>query len=647
MKQLFFSLFIMTGIHGYSSTIDTTLFSDKFEENTFRHYLDSVRIDPIDLFLCLDYEKQKATATDKRLKELIIVLEQKGIRNKNLKKQINLIYSYVHANLLKKYVEDIYFYDIFSNGHYNCVTASALYALLLEHFNIEYIVKETPQHVYLIADPGNSKVVIESTLPNKGVYVYDEKAKRDFILFLANNKTISQEELNSHSVDELFEEHYDKNKTINIYQLAAIQYYNKAVFQMQNSRFNEAAKNLEKAYLIYPSNMIKYNLNAALANIINEQNLKKNYDGKVLAKYLNLNQENAEAINYGNDFFKVVSSEWVINHPRLDNYKCFYNDFSNTLSDSIDQDKYSQTYYYFLGFYDYTKGNYASALKRLNFAYLANPENVEIEQLIDNVGMKYIFTDRNHEVMIDTIEYYFTLFPFLAEKQMFQQYYTYCYLRVVSEAYTYGNIKKGQVYINRFENVLAENPQIAANEEYIESAYGEVAAYYVRQQRYDMAMDYLKKGLKFAPNSLALKERIESIKSFRNIIYSTNFEKELIALPTKQEDFEEDFNRCFPKCWKAKSIDDGSSLKDFPLNEKFEIVATKSKKVEFVYKNEKKSGRWAVRLKSKLLYLVPSGNENDYLLFKIVEINDLVMKLRPYEGSKLSPVILVMEACKR
>jgi len=87
------------------------------------------------------------------------------------------------------------FSRIFEAGIYNCVTASMLYALILDHYQIPYEIKEKPTHIYLVALPGKDNILFETTNP-RGLYVPDEKFKRDYVNSLVQLKYTTQEHVN-------------------------------------------------------------------------------------------------------------------------------------------------------------------------------------------------------------------------------------------------------------------------------------------------------------------------------------------------------------------------------------------------------------------------------------------------------------------
>lgn len=622
-----------------SQELDTTIFETQFEQNSFQQYLDGESIAPIDLLLSFNYTQRKTDLARKGVSAIIEKLEAKDIRQKSLKKQLKLIYKYVHSSTLKKYESPEYFNELFVSGTYNCVSASALYALVLDHFDINYIIKETPKHVYLVADPENLRILIETTMPQGGMLYYDEKSKRDFVSYMVRNKLISQREYESNSNDALFNKYfYEKDNDIDIYQLAALQYYNKGITLFDEKKFKSAAANFEKASLLYNSTSIQYMHSGSYGNLLDEQNTSKKFDGKVLAKYINLNLNDAEVIQYGVSELGYVINELLVNYPDIVRFKQYYHDLITNLSDSVETDEFAQLYYYQLGYYNYANQNFAGAFQNLAIAHLKNPHNINIKNLIHDTGLKHMFVDRQHESLIDSFEYYFDIFPFLYDYNDYQTYYTYCYLKSIYDHYDNNKIKEGAALLKRFEQVIKEKPDVLFQDDHVERTFAMICYYYLEHDYVTKAKKYADLSVYLLPSSHRLRELQQGISNYKRTEYVIAQNKPK-PKPTSQ-DYEKQFRKKFKASWISNKIFDGEELRDIQPSEKLAIKVIDDKKVEFVVNNEKQTGTWDMRPKAKLLYLIPKKDEKNYLVFKIVEISDTKLVIRPYENKKIKNEII-------
>ncbi len=212
----------------------------------------------------------------------------KGLkRAKTNVKYIHDIYETVHSSLLSKYSLNTSFDKIFSVGDYNCVTASALYALVFEEMGIPYQLKELPQHVYIVAFP-NEGILVESTDPRSGLFDIGDEFKTTFVDDLVKAKIISSEERRREPLADLFNKHYFKDKAIGFKEIVALQYLNQGYYLMQDELYKQALPNLEKAAYLYPTTQVVSGLSLCMAHILDKSTYADDSDVNLLARLTRL-----------------------------------------------------------------------------------------------------------------------------------------------------------------------------------------------------------------------------------------------------------------------------------------------------------------------------------------------------------------------
>ena len=87
------------------------------------------------------------------------------------------VFSLTHRQLLKTYQQYADFSEIFNGGRYDCVTATALYSLLLEELGYSHAIYETKYHVFLLVESSEGQFLIESTDPINGFEYQKERIK--------------------------------------------------------------------------------------------------------------------------------------------------------------------------------------------------------------------------------------------------------------------------------------------------------------------------------------------------------------------------------------------------------------------------------------------------------------------------------------
>ena len=82
---------------------------------------------------------------------------------------VEYLYYYTHRKLLKTYSEYPTIEETLVSGNYDCLTATAIYSILLNELSIEHAVVETNYHIYIIVNPDSEReLLIETTDPRYG-----------------------------------------------------------------------------------------------------------------------------------------------------------------------------------------------------------------------------------------------------------------------------------------------------------------------------------------------------------------------------------------------------------------------------------------------------------------------------------------------
>lgn len=87
----------------------------------------------------------------------------KKFNNLSPKLKLRRIFSQTKKTFLYDYKRYAFFPDIFTERTFNCVTGTALFAIIFDELDIPYNIVKMPNHAYLIAYPNQYDIGIEST----------------------------------------------------------------------------------------------------------------------------------------------------------------------------------------------------------------------------------------------------------------------------------------------------------------------------------------------------------------------------------------------------------------------------------------------------------------------------------------------------
>lgn len=152
-----------------------------------------------------------------------------------------------HNKFLREYRDYVPFGNLMVKGQYNCLTGTALYALLLDHFKYDYKVIETNYHIFLIVNLNGTQVLLESTDPADG-FITDEKVVKEK---LSIYKEIRPHIASKHK--SYFQFSFELFNTVGLDQLTGLLYYNLAVNAFNQKKLAESIQFLDKAMTCYKS----------------------------------------------------------------------------------------------------------------------------------------------------------------------------------------------------------------------------------------------------------------------------------------------------------------------------------------------------------------------------------------------------------
>lgn len=128
-----------------------------------------------------------------------------------------------------------------SNKEYDCVTGTALYAIILEHFHFDYSIIELDFHAYILVHLSDRDILIESTNPTSGFV-----GERDEIAKLRERYRLESTEVKEKDLilDEV-------ERKITVKELAGLHFYNQAVNEFNQGQYTLAKKLLKAARNLY------------------------------------------------------------------------------------------------------------------------------------------------------------------------------------------------------------------------------------------------------------------------------------------------------------------------------------------------------------------------------------------------------------
>ncbi len=211
--------------------------SEKSIDHAFTQY--------IERYLATD--KSKSVSTES-LEKFVQKLEFKKNSFKKESEFLQYAFNQTHRKFLKHYKQYCTFTELVDNGTYNCLTATALYALLLDHFKVDYKIVETNYHIFLLAKTDQGTVLLETTDPLNGFISNPNEVEKRITSYKQN------ELLMQTSNDKvLYTYNFNLFNVVDLDQMLGLMYYNLAIDAYNHQEIQSAITYLDQAILRYQS----------------------------------------------------------------------------------------------------------------------------------------------------------------------------------------------------------------------------------------------------------------------------------------------------------------------------------------------------------------------------------------------------------
>jgi tetratricopeptide (TPR) repeat protein len=398
------------------------------------------------------------------------------------------------------------FEDIFNNGYYNCVSGTALYGIAFQHLNIPFTIREKPTHVYLIAYPDQERILVETTTPVGGFVPMTPHFKQGFVKMLRDQKLISSQEYASQNADELFDRFYFGSQgNITLLQLLGLQYFNEGLYFLQEEKHLEGLRQLEKAYLFYPSERVAYMLMSALHEAFKQRETKDLVHASCLSRLARYKKYGITSDMILGEFGRVMD-DLLFDKGQNEKLQQYYNELEGSLKDEGLRIEISFIYHYENGRLLFNQARFRESISFFESALKVKPKHQETNRIFIAALANLINNCTNAEA-IKTLEEYSQSFPMLLENNIFNEMLGTLYLVEMEMSFETNKPGEGEKHKKTFEAFYNAHREVTYNTHTIGQAYSAAAVYYFRKGQTSKAKAIIARGLEFSPNNYELLTR--------------------------------------------------------------------------------------------------------------------------------------------
>ncbi len=452
---------------------------------------------------------EKTLAVKKQIDSFIEEIKASNLLRLSEAKLMNELHKRVHKRFLTHYQYISPFHEIFKTGQYNCVSATALFALVLEELKIPYNIQEQPTHVYILAYPNTKAISVEMTAIKNVLYIPVRKDISRAVQTLIELGLTTTEKVRALGEQKVYDAFYNRNDVIDLTELAGIQYFNDAITAFNENKLEDAFQAILKTERWYDREKVSLFKRELLETLLSEANIKSMKDIGYLTMYSNLKNADQTEVYYL--FAEFLQEQLLLksNKTLADSSHVY---ITQNIKDTNLLSRLNGLYYYVIsGFYN----NSYNLTKRLEFAelsYKTSPENQD-SQMWFVKSIIVSFENYKPINIISKMDAYVEKYPFLKTHNLFLSVYFYTYLELSNDYYKENNGDKGKIYFDlalKTRDLMEDKEVLDPNQ--VGWLYAEAGSYFYRQSNYKAALKVLEEGLLLAPDHERIVERIRIVK---------------------------------------------------------------------------------------------------------------------------------------
>lgn len=263
MKHNLFFLFLLLPLVGNAQTndLETRLgylpqwqFHNELEMQNWPKLLAGEEIDPETLFLMTlpAVSTSRLGIYRERLEALYQSLDKKGFATKSRMAQAKMLQKILYKEYFKQYEYLSGLDQLFDKGGFNCLSSSTLTALVMEHFDIPYQLKEH-DNVITIEVGGGPDAILMTTDEGLGYTPDNNLMEGMFVTFLENFGIVSEQERKLYDDEQLFAKHLMGQGDLSLRELVGLHYMSQVYLAFVAEERERAFSLMEKAFVFFPS----------------------------------------------------------------------------------------------------------------------------------------------------------------------------------------------------------------------------------------------------------------------------------------------------------------------------------------------------------------------------------------------------------
>jgi hypothetical protein len=452
---------------------------------------------------------------NEKMKDLYRDLESKKVRRKSSGEVVEIIAETLRGRFFHRYDPLAGFEQLFHSGTYNDLTASMLYGLVLQHFEIPYILRLEPERIFVVVDPRGAAIEMEVRRKDKKATRLDQGFVLEYIELLGQLEIATEVELAHRSPEDLMRQYFmPQTQEVDLRELSGVQFFQRALRAYQAGDYHQALSLVEKAQALHRSpryDVIRFACLYQLSVHIDCSDLKSLAP---LFELYRLHPVETVRTNILRQFAKVTG-QLLFEEGKPSELDRFYRFFrqkstgDESLIRNIQEIYLLQKTKYYAQNDDFDKVvQYADSIHQvISF-------DSKSEKLLNELLVWSLRRERDFSKGLGRLAIYLERFPFLKNAPEIKDLELFYHAERIKFYFDDHREAEGLTGLREFEALLARIGRTPKADYWIQTAYLAAADFYSRLKEHESARSMIQRGLDLSPNDNYFRHSMDVFDNF-------------------------------------------------------------------------------------------------------------------------------------
>lgn len=455
-----------------------------------------------------DYAQQQLRAAFSRL-------ENEGLRRKPSAKSLEIIRDYVRQHFLRGYRDYASFADLFRHGHYDRATATAIYALFLDYFDLPHKIEADLWEVVPIVEVDGTRTALVAPVRRLRVEAREQGFVRNYLSLLRAVDLLPPEAWTQPEA-EIFERYYLPRKMeMTLPQLASFLHYLQALRAYRDQQYLETINQLDFAQglaslPVYA--ILRRATSLQLANKGQSESRESLFHLFKLWEQTPTELFEVELINR----FSRATDDYLFQRRQPAELDSLYQYFkSHTTQDPRLHEQLQDIYYLKRARYHAMMREPSRVMTYMDSLYQIRPDDTNVHNVLAGFLVWSLRSEHNYAAGLDLVDEYREKYPFLVQHPYFKDLDLSFRAERIRYFFDNDQPNEGHRYLNEFESLLAVYGRTPRSDSWITTAYLAASGYYYRRKEYASALQWIERGYALAPTDPYLDHRTWLLRMYR------------------------------------------------------------------------------------------------------------------------------------